>query len=167
MDWVPAGSQLQGVSPHLNSLGREGGHVHPYMEDLRLKASCENNIHDQLINQSIDQISIAPISPAKPGSVAQQPNQCSIVKSMKQSVASTVYRVSRCLKGKSQVKEMSLQMLQHESTESRCVYRKHNTIVTRGKTECLRLRHYLLRCTWSLRQSKVQALGCKFHRHTI
>ena len=29
-------------------------------------------------------MSIAPISPAKPGSVARQPNQCSIAKSMKQ-----------------------------------------------------------------------------------
>ena len=29
------------------------------------------------INQSINQTSIAPISPAKPGSVARQPNQCS------------------------------------------------------------------------------------------
>ena len=30
---------------------------------------------DQSINQSIDQISIAPMSPAKPGSVARQPNR--------------------------------------------------------------------------------------------
>ena len=34
--------------------------------------------------QSINQISIAPISPAKPGSVARQPNQCSTAKSRKQ-----------------------------------------------------------------------------------
>ena len=34
--------------------------------------------------QSINQTSIAPISPAKPGSVAQQPNQCSTAKSKKQ-----------------------------------------------------------------------------------
>ena len=32
------------------------------------------------INQSINQTSIAPISPAKPCSVAWQPNQCSIIK---------------------------------------------------------------------------------------
>ena len=33
------------------------------------------------LNQSINQTSIAPISPAKPGSVARQPNQCSTAKS--------------------------------------------------------------------------------------
>ena len=36
------------------------------------------------INQSINQASISPISPAKPGSVAQQPNQCSTAKLRKQ-----------------------------------------------------------------------------------
>ena len=36
------------------------------------------------INQSINQTSIAPISPERPGSVAWQPNQCSIAKSMTQ-----------------------------------------------------------------------------------
>ena len=36
------------------------------------------------INQSIKQISIAPISMAKPGSVPQQSNQCSTAKLMKQ-----------------------------------------------------------------------------------
>ena len=41
-------------------------------------------IVNQSINQSINQISIAPISPAKPGSVARQPNQCSTVKLKKQ-----------------------------------------------------------------------------------
>ena len=35
------------------------------------------------INRSINQTSIAPISPAKPGSVARQPNQCSTAKSRK------------------------------------------------------------------------------------
>ena len=35
------------------------------------------------VNQSINQTSIAPISPAKPGSVARQPNQCSTAKSRK------------------------------------------------------------------------------------
>ena len=35
-------------------------------------------------NQSINQTSIAPISPAKPGSVTQRPNQCSTAKSRKQ-----------------------------------------------------------------------------------
>ena len=35
-------------------------------------------------NQSINQTSIALISPAKPGSVARQPNQCSTAKSRKQ-----------------------------------------------------------------------------------
>ena len=34
--------------------------------------------------QSINQTSIAPISPAKPGSVTIQPNQCSTAKSRKQ-----------------------------------------------------------------------------------
>ena len=33
---------------------------------------------------SINQTSIVPISPAKPGSVAQQPNQCPTAKSRKQ-----------------------------------------------------------------------------------
>ena len=36
------------------------------------------------INQSIHQTSIAPISQAKPGSVVQQPNQCSTAKSREQ-----------------------------------------------------------------------------------
>ena len=36
------------------------------------------------VNQSINQTSIAPISPAKPDSVARQPNQCSTAKSRKQ-----------------------------------------------------------------------------------
>ena len=35
------------------------------------------------INQSINQISIAPITPAWPGSVVQQPDQCSNAKSLK------------------------------------------------------------------------------------
>ena len=39
---------------------------------------------DIQINLSINQSSIAPISPAKPGSVARQPNQCSTAKSRKQ-----------------------------------------------------------------------------------
>ena len=42
------------------------------------KIACES------INQSINQISIAPIFPAKPCSVARQPNQCSTAKSRKQ-----------------------------------------------------------------------------------
>ena len=36
------------------------------------------------INQSINQTSIAPISPAKPGSVVLQLNQCSTAKPIKQ-----------------------------------------------------------------------------------
>ena len=36
------------------------------------------------INQSINRTFIAPISPAKPGSVARQPNQCSTAKLRKQ-----------------------------------------------------------------------------------
>ena len=39
---------------------------------------------NSLFNQSINQTSIAPISPAKPGSVARQPNQSSTAKSKKQ-----------------------------------------------------------------------------------
>ena len=39
---------------------------------------------NQSINQSINQTSTAPISPAKPGSVAWQPKQCSTAKSRKQ-----------------------------------------------------------------------------------
>ena len=39
---------------------------------------------NQSINHSFNQISIAPISPAKPGSVVRQPNWCSIAKSKKQ-----------------------------------------------------------------------------------
>ena len=36
------------------------------------------------VNQSTNQTSIAPISPAKTGSVARQPNQCSTANSRKQ-----------------------------------------------------------------------------------
>ena len=39
---------------------------------------------DQSINQSTDQMSIAPTAPAKQGSVARQPNQCSSGKLKKQ-----------------------------------------------------------------------------------
>ena len=39
---------------------------------------------DQSINQSINQLSMEPISPKKPGSVARQPNQCSTAKPRKQ-----------------------------------------------------------------------------------
>ena len=42
---------------------------------------CRGRVHS--INQSINQTYIAPISPAKPGSVARQPDQCSTAKSMK------------------------------------------------------------------------------------
>ena len=44
-----------------------------------------SNAFDEVdINQSINQTSIAPISPAKPSSVVRQPNQCSTAKSRKQ-----------------------------------------------------------------------------------
>ena len=43
---------------------------------------CKQSLHSSY--QSINQISIAPISPAKPGSVARQPNQCSTANSRKQ-----------------------------------------------------------------------------------
>ena len=41
------------------------------------------NFNIESINLSINETSIAPISPAKPGSVARQPNQCSTAKSRK------------------------------------------------------------------------------------
>ena len=41
-------------------------------------------------NQSINQTSIAPISPAKPGSVARQPNQCSTAKSREQKMGRAI-----------------------------------------------------------------------------
>ena len=45
---------------------------------------CTLDVPFGISNQSINQTSIAPISPAKPGSVARQPNQCSTAKSRKQ-----------------------------------------------------------------------------------
>ena len=45
--------------------------------------NCEV-VFNQSINQSINQTSIAPINPEKPGWVVRQPNQCSTVKSRKQ-----------------------------------------------------------------------------------
>ena len=54
---------------------------------------CEVNVGDVIqkrlviINQSVNQTSIASISPAKPGSVARQPNQCSTAKSRKQFIS--------------------------------------------------------------------------------
>ena len=51
----------------------------PLAEALWAALSQFNSIY-----QSINQISIAPITPAKPGSVAQQPNQCSTAKLKKQ-----------------------------------------------------------------------------------
>ena len=50
-------------------------HARPSLLRPRVKCIC---------NQSINQTSISPISPAKPGSAAPQPNQCSTVKSRKQ-----------------------------------------------------------------------------------
>ena len=55
-------------------------------------------------HQSINQTSITPISPVKPGSVAQQPNRGN------SSVTSTGHWAWRYLWGKGQVKEMCLQM---------------------------------------------------------
>ena len=57
----------------------------------------------QSINQSIKQTSIAPISPAKPDSVARQPKQCSTAKSNKQfklvTDASFLIPITRCMSG--------------------------------------------------------------------
>ena len=64
----------------------------------------------QSINQSINQISIALMSPAKPGSVVRQPNQCATAKSRKLSVTSTGHRACRYLLGKGQVEKMCLQI---------------------------------------------------------
>ena len=46
--------------------------------------ACFYHIRDLRSIQSISQTSIEPISPAKPGSVAQQPNQCPTAKSRKE-----------------------------------------------------------------------------------
>ena len=46
--------------------------------------SGHTGVHVCICNQSINQLSIAPISPMKPGSVARQPNQCLTAKSRKQ-----------------------------------------------------------------------------------
>ena len=61
---------------HFNRLdiGERSSHVRYRREGSRY----------QSINQPINQTSIAPVSPAKPGSVARQPNQCSTAKSRKQ-----------------------------------------------------------------------------------
>ena len=50
-------------------------HLLPFRNLLN---NCDTNI-----NQSINQISVAPISPVKPDSVAWQPHQCSTIKLMK------------------------------------------------------------------------------------
>ena len=64
----------------------------------------------QLINQSINQTSIAPISPAKPGSEARQPNQCSTAKSRKQfRNINRLWGVTVPMGG-GQIKEMCLQI---------------------------------------------------------
>ena len=65
----------------------------------------------QSINQSINQTSIVPISPAKPGSVARQRNQCSTAESRKQfRNIKRPWGVWRYLWGKGQIKEMCLQI---------------------------------------------------------
>ena len=53
---------------------------------------------------------MAPISPAKSGSVARQPNSVLQHNQRNSSVASTGHRVWRCPRGKDQVKEMCLEM---------------------------------------------------------
>ena len=56
-----------------------------HMDSCPKNASyCSPQIQNVLITLSINQISIAPISPAYPGSVARHPNQCSTAKSMMQ-----------------------------------------------------------------------------------
>ena len=66
-------------------------------------------VTDWSFNQSINQ-SIAAISPTKPGSVAQQPNQCSVAKPMKHFHGINRLSVVRVSRGKGQVKDMCLQM---------------------------------------------------------
>ena len=73
---------------------------------------------DVSINQSINQISIVPISPAKPGSVAQTAK--SVFNSKidgSSSVTSTSHQPCWCLRTKGQVKEMCLQMFLEGTTE--------------------------------------------------
>ena len=76
--------------------------------------SSIGNIEKYLLvpdNQSINQTSIAPTSPAKPGSVAQQPNQCSTAKSRKQFRSiNRPWGVTVSMGGGGQIKEMCLQM---------------------------------------------------------
>ena len=68
-----------------------------------------------VINQSINQISIAPISPAKPGSVARQPNQCSTAKSRKQfRYINRPWGVTVSMR-EGQIKEMCVQIFLEDS----------------------------------------------------
>ena len=63
-------------------------HISSVMEEMWLISSKGITLSapriNQSINQSINQTSRAPISPAKPDSVARQPNHCSTAKSRKQ-----------------------------------------------------------------------------------
>ena len=57
-------------------------YVHNHM-DTGMAYRCVNSVRQTVcsnFNQSVNQTSIAPISLAKPGSVARQPNQCSTAK---------------------------------------------------------------------------------------
>ena len=92
------------------------------------------------INQSFNRTSIAPISPAKPGAVARQPNQCSTAKSRNSSVTSTGHWACRYLWGKGQVKEMSLQLFLKDCNRNGQTDRQREVVLkrwgTRVKSSC-------------------------------
>ena len=95
----------------------------------------------QSINQSINQISIAPLSQAKPSLVAWQPNRCSTAKLMKQfRNISEGHRACWCLWGTGQVKEMCLQMFLEGSNWNGWMGRQREVVQkrqgTRVKSSC-------------------------------
>ena len=73
--------------------------------------SRNKHMEDIYINQSINETSIAPISPARPGSVTRQPNQRSSAKSRKQfHDINRPWGVTVSMGGEGQIKEVCLQI---------------------------------------------------------
>ena len=81
------GRLLCGLVLHVEPALWKGGHwldPHFSRNSLHFGFNSHSLFASSKINQSSNQTSITPISPAKPGSVVRQPNLCSTAKSRKQ-----------------------------------------------------------------------------------
>ena len=80
-------------------------HLDRHHQPCYLSQPIDGSINEPFFNQLINRISIAPISPASPGSVAPLLNRCSTLNSKKNSsVTSMGHQVCQCLWGKAKSK---------------------------------------------------------------